>query len=70
MKRKHSKEPSAELLTEAKLNPDGWVYEIDARYDGSDWVPVQGIIRAWRVSPTGDLTGEVWENPEYRTDAN
>ncbi len=53
------------LLREARQNPDGWVYEIDGHYDPDGTVPVSAIIRAWKVSATGEPTGEVWVNPDY-----
>ena len=54
-----------EMIAEAREHPDGWVYEIDPRYDPNGRVPMKGIVRGWKVSPAGELTGEVWENPEY-----
>jgi hypothetical protein len=57
------------MISEAKANPDGWVYEIDPRYDPNGRVPMKGIIRAWKVSPMGELTDEVWENPDYEPPA-
>jgi hypothetical protein len=53
------------LLREARQNPNGWVYEIDSHYDPDGRVPFSGIIRAWKVSASGEPTGEVWVNPEY-----
>jgi hypothetical protein len=53
------------MLAEAARNPGGWVYEIDGKFDPNGRVPVSGIIRAWKISPAGTPTGEVWENPEY-----
>ncbi len=60
----------AQMLREAKENPDGWVYEIDPKFDPYGHVPVHGIIRAWKISASGDPTGEVWENPDYRQGAS
>jgi hypothetical protein len=58
------------MIAEARANPDGWVYEIDDRYDPNGRVPMKGIVRAWKVSAAGELTGEVWENPEYEPRAD
>lgn len=55
-----------DLLDEAKANPDGWVYEVDPRYDANGEVPFAAIIRGWKISVAGEPTGEVWENEEYK----
>jgi hypothetical protein len=55
-----------QLLEEAARTPDGWVYETDSgrvRQDG--FVPIEAIIRGWKISPQGIPTGEVWVNPDY-----
>jgi hypothetical protein len=57
----------AGLLSEAKEHPNGWVYEIDSRFDPMGEVPFKAIIRAWKISGTGQPTGEVWENPDYES---
>jgi hypothetical protein len=54
-----------DLLAEASLFPDGWVYEIDGRYDRDDAVPGYAIRRGWRVGPDGKPTGEYRDNPSY-----
>lgn len=51
--------------SERRSNPGGWVYEIDSRFDQDGRIPMSGIIRAWKVSPAGKPTGEVWVNPGY-----
>jgi len=58
--------PPDGLKREARRFPDGWVYEIDPRWDSDGEVPLEGIIRGWKVDETGSLTGEVWNNPNYR----
>jgi hypothetical protein len=58
--------PPEELRREARQFPNGWVYEIDPRWDANGEVPFEGIIRGWKVDENGLLTGEVWENPRYR----
>jgi hypothetical protein len=55
----------ARLLSEARKHPNGWVYEIDSRFDPVGEVPFSGIIRAWKISASGLPTGEVWENADY-----
>lgn len=54
-----------DLLDEARANPGGWVYEIDPRYDPNGEVPFTAIIKAWKISDTGEPTGEIWENDDY-----
>jgi hypothetical protein len=56
----------AELLQAAREQPDGWVYEIDPRYDPDGAVPPEGIKGAWKVGPTGVPTGEYQANDRYR----
>jgi hypothetical protein len=57
------------LLREAEKYPNGWVYEIDSRFDPDGAVPFEAIMRAWKISPQGEPTGEVWVNPKYRPDS-
>lgn len=60
----------ARLLSEAQKLPNGWVYEIDSRFDPTGEVPFSGIIRGWKISATGQPTGEIWENPDYEPGAD
>ncbi len=53
---------------EAKKNPGGWVYVLDLNY-GSDPTaafPPEAIKGAWKVSESGEMTGEFFPNPHYR----
>jgi hypothetical protein len=59
---KHSKA----LADQAKLNPDGWVYEIDWPYGDDEYVPPEAVKGAWKVDPQGQLTDEFQANPNYR----
>lgn len=54
------------LLAEALSNPNGWVYEIDPRFDPDGAVPPEGIKGAWKVGPDGLPTGEYQANANYR----
>ncbi|BES72836.1 hypothetical protein RE428_38540 [Marinobacter nanhaiticus D15-8W] len=58
----------ASLIEEAKKQPNGWVYEIDARYDPDGLVPPEGIKGGWKVDEHGELTGEYKANPRYRSE--
>ncbi len=53
------------LRAEARANPGGWVYAIDPEFDGSDGVPPEGIIGAWRSDEAGEVSGEFTPNPRY-----
>lgn len=56
------------MLEEAAKIPGGWVYETDGRANPDGFVPLNTIIRAWKISAAGTPTGEIWENPEYGKD--
>jgi hypothetical protein len=58
-------EPTPEARAEAKLNPGGWVYAIDDRYDPNGAVPPEGIKGAWQVDDRGDIVGAFIPNPRY-----
>jgi hypothetical protein len=58
--------PPEALRLEALRYPNGWVYEIDPRWDPDGEIPLEGIVRGWKVDERGLLTGEVWENPRYK----
>jgi hypothetical protein len=60
--------PTREATLEALKHPDGWVYEIDAIYDGKEEVPPEAIKGAWKVNEKGLIVGEFIENPNYRKD--
>jgi hypothetical protein len=53
------------LVQEAARTAGGWVYETDGRANPDGFIPIDVIIRAWKISPAGVPTGEVWENPQY-----
>lgn len=67
MKYRRQRRPDfpAELLEEAKRYPDGWVYEIDGRYDRDGAVPAHAVRRGWRVGSDGTPTSEYQDNPGY-----
>ena len=58
-------EITAEVLSAAKENPNGWVYKIEGDYGPSDAVPPEAIVGAWKVDASGNLTGEFVTNPKY-----
>lgn len=57
---------SEEVIRAAKLNPNGWVYKIDAQYGNIEDVPVAGIIGSWQVDAHGNIVGEFRHNPLYK----
>ena len=58
-------EITAEVLSSAKANPNGWVYKIEGDYGPNDAVPPEAIVGAWKVDASGNLTGEFVNNPKY-----
>jgi hypothetical protein len=58
--------PSEDAAAEAKKYPNGWVYEIDARYDCAGDIPPHTIVGAWKVDTHGNIIGEFITNPNYR----
>lgn len=58
------------MVAEAKLHPNGWVYEIVGPYDPNGGVPPTAIKGAWTVDARGRLTGEFTPNPGFRPDSN
>ena len=58
-------EPSPEARAEAKLNPGGWVYALDARYDRDGAVPPEAVQGAWRVDAAGEIVGVFIPNPNF-----
>jgi len=57
--------PTPEARAEAKLNPGGWVYALDGRYDPNGAVPPEGVQGAWRGDESGEIVGEFLPNPNY-----
>jgi hypothetical protein len=55
-----------ELLAEAALHPNGWVYEVRPGVDAGGAVPPEAIKGGWAVGPDGVPTGEFVANPNYR----
>lgn len=53
------------LRAQARANPGAWVYAVDPEFDGSDRVPPEGIVGAWRSDDRGELSGEFTPNPRY-----
>ena len=54
------------VVEEARGNPGGWVYEIDASVDPEGAVPPELIKGAWKVGDDGVPTGEFEANANYR----
>ena len=57
---------SDQMRQEAKRNPNGWVYEIDAQItDPFGEVPPFAIKGAYKVDPNGEITGAFEANKNY-----
>jgi hypothetical protein len=66
MRRPESEYPAA-MVAEAARHPDGWVYEIEGRFDPDEAVPTAAIKGALEVGADGRLTGEYEPNPNFVT---
>jgi len=60
------RQPRPEALAEAKLNPGGWVYEIEEGFDPNGAVPPEAIVGAWQVDESGNIVGEFKPNPNHQ----
>lgn len=58
---------SAEFVHQARANPNGWVYEInaDAGYDAFGEVPPEAIEGAWKVNEHGEIVEPFIPNPNF-----
>lgn len=57
---------NAKHSSEAKNNPNGWVYDIDFPYPDEARVPPEAIVGAWKVDGDGNLTSQYVANKNYR----
>lgn len=69
-RRKGSTNPSTrdfppELLAEASRHPNGYVYDIDPRFDSDGAIPPHAIKGAWVVGTDGKPTGEYEANARF-----
>lgn len=53
------------LRAQARRRPGEWVYAVDPEFEGSDRVPPEGIVGAWRSDERGEVTGDFTPNPRY-----
>ena len=59
--------PTPEMISEAKRNPNGWVYVITGSYGPKDSVPPEAIAGAWKVDSSGNIiSGSFQANPRYK----
>ena len=59
-------QPSEQAKREAKLHPNGWVYQIVGAYGPGEPVPPEAIAGAWKVDGNGNIIGEFIPNSNYR----
>jgi hypothetical protein len=57
--------PTKEAMEEAKLHPNGWVYQIDGKFGPNEPIPPEAIVGAWKVNADGEIVGEFIPNPNY-----
>lgn len=55
-----------EMRRAAQGQPGSWLYVIDPAFDQAGEVPPEGIVGAYRVDDSGNITEEFTENPRYR----
>jgi hypothetical protein len=58
--------PSQEIIRQAKLFPNGWVYKIQGKYLPNQAVPTEDIQGAWKVDCNGNIEGDLILNPNYK----
>lgn len=58
-----------EVISAARENVNGWVYKIEGTYSSTEYVPPEAIVGAWKVNEKGDLTGDFFPNPRYKSSA-
>jgi hypothetical protein len=60
------RKPPESAVREAKKNPNGWVYDIDTRYNLANHVPPEAIRGAWKVDGSGSIIGDFIPNLKYK----
>jgi hypothetical protein len=62
-----SLKPTAEMVLEAKKNPNGWVYAIEGNFGRNEAVPPEAIAGAWKVDSAGNIVANSFQaNPKYK----
>lgn len=63
---RHKLEITEIMKTEAEKHPNGWVYQIDKRYELSESIPPEAIVGAWQVDECGHIIHDSFiKNPNY-----
>ena len=52
-------------ISEARNNPNGWVYRIAGHFLPHEDVPPEAIVGAWKVNDQGEIVGEFKANSNY-----
>lgn len=60
-----SVKPTKEAIDEAKLHPNGWVYQIEGKSGQDGSVLPEAIVGAWKVDENGNIVGGFIPNPNY-----
>lgn len=63
--RKVDKDITPDVISEAKKNPNGWVYKIEGDYGPDDDIPPEAIVGALKVNQDGEIVGDFIPNPNY-----
>jgi hypothetical protein len=62
-------EPSIELIRQAKLFPNGWVYKIEGNYSSHRYIPAEYIQGAWKVDCDGNIESDFIPNSNYKSNS-
>jgi len=58
--------PHPKAIEEAKLHPNGYVYQLDGDFRDDEFVPPDRIMGMWEVDESGEIVGDFIPNPNYR----
>jgi hypothetical protein len=58
--------PTEGAIKEALNHANGYVYVIDAAYEGKDDVPPDAIVGAWKENSRGIIEGDFIYNNNYK----
>jgi hypothetical protein len=59
--------PSIEVIHQARLFPNGWIYKVEGNYSDHRHIPPEHIQGAWKVDSNGNIEGDFIPNPNYKS---
>jgi hypothetical protein len=57
--------PSKEVVEQARLHPNEWIYQVEGDFAPEETVPPEAIVGAWSVDHEGNIKGDFVPNPNY-----